>query len=133
MDNPLLAAEPLPAFAGIQPEHVEPAVHEILARNRARIGELTGIEQPTFASLIEPLEELRHRLARTWSPGTVNGRKMGSPRQRATPSPAAPIRSTDNSTSSPSRRRIAIESFLEAVGSGEVTFLTLPIVRARLR
>jgi hypothetical protein len=57
--------------------------------------------------------------ARTWSPGTVNGRKTGSPRHRATPSPAAPMRSTDNSTSSPSHRRIAIESLRDAGGAGK--------------
>jgi oligopeptidase A len=68
MDNPLLAQEPLPAFASIRPEHVEPAVRELLSANRARIDELSRLEQPTFATLVEPLEELQHRTSRTWSP-----------------------------------------------------------------
>ncbi len=68
MDNPLLGQQPLPAFASIRPEHVEPAVRELLSANRARIDELSRLEQPTFATLVEPLEELHHRTSRTWSP-----------------------------------------------------------------
>jgi len=68
MENPLLASEPLPAFMRIRPEHVEAAVREVLGANRARIGELARLERPTFATIVEPLEELQHRVARTWSP-----------------------------------------------------------------
>ncbi len=68
MDNPLLAQEPLPAFPAIRPEHVEPAVRELLSANRARIGALAALEHPTFATVVEPLEELHHRISRTWSP-----------------------------------------------------------------
>jgi oligopeptidase A len=68
MDNPLLDREPLPRFVQIRPEHVEPAVRELLRRNRARIDELTTLPRPTFATLIEPLEELQHGISRTWSP-----------------------------------------------------------------
>jgi oligopeptidase A len=52
----------------IRPEHVEPAVRELLSENRARIDELASVAAPTFASVIEPLEELHHRISRTWSP-----------------------------------------------------------------
>jgi oligopeptidase A len=68
MDNPLLAQEPLPPFARIRPEHVEPGVRELLQRSRLRIEELAALERPTFATVIEPLEELQHRVSRTWSP-----------------------------------------------------------------
>jgi oligopeptidase A len=68
MDNPLLGRDPLPRFVEIRPEHVEPAVRELLERSRARIGELAALPQPTFATLIEPLEELQHGITRTWSP-----------------------------------------------------------------
>jgi oligopeptidase A len=68
MENPLLGQEPLPPFARIRPEHVEPGVRELLERGRSRIGEIASLEKPTFASVIEPLEELQHRVARTWSP-----------------------------------------------------------------
>ncbi len=68
MQNPLLGQEPLPPFARIRPEHVEPGVRELLDSSRARISELAALEQPTFATVIEPLEELQHRITRTWSP-----------------------------------------------------------------
>ena len=68
MQNPLLNPEPLPQFLQIRPEHVEPAVREVLTQNRARIDELAALTGPTFATLIEPLEELHHRVSRTWSP-----------------------------------------------------------------
>jgi oligopeptidase A len=68
MDNPLLGQDPLPQFLRIRPEHVEPAMQELLSANRARVDELTQLHEPTFAQLVEPLEELHHRTARTWSP-----------------------------------------------------------------
>jgi oligopeptidase A len=68
MENPLLGQEPLPQFLKIRPEHVEPAVRELLSENRARIEELAQQSDPTFASVVEPLEELQHRISRTWSP-----------------------------------------------------------------
>jgi oligopeptidase A len=68
MDNPLLGQEPLPQFMRIRPEHVEPAVRELLSANRARIDQLATLAAPTFATVVEPLEELHHRISRAWSP-----------------------------------------------------------------
>ena len=72
--NPLLRAQPLPAFDAIQPEHVEDAIRSTLAENRARIREIEATANPTFATVVEPMEELQHRLSRIWSPvGHLNG------------------------------------------------------------
>jgi oligopeptidase A len=68
MENPLLRHEPLPQFALIRPEHVEPGVRELLARGRARIEQLAALQKPTFATVVEPLEELQHQVSRAWSP-----------------------------------------------------------------
>jgi oligopeptidase A len=68
MDNPLLAQEPLPPFPRIRPEHVEPGVREVLSRARTRIEEIAANDTLTFATVVEPLEELQHRVARLWSP-----------------------------------------------------------------
>jgi len=67
-ENPLLRAGRLPAFGDIRPEHVEPAVRSLLEHNRARIAALERLEEPTFATLVEPLEAMQHRLTRMWSP-----------------------------------------------------------------
>ncbi|HTY48408.1 MAG TPA: M3 family metallopeptidase, partial [Steroidobacteraceae bacterium] len=68
MDNPLLHGGDLPAFDRIRPEHVEPAVRAVLEGNRARIEALAALPEPTFATVVEPLEEMHHSLTRVWSP-----------------------------------------------------------------
>jgi oligopeptidase A len=69
MDNPLIDMPGLPPFGRILPEHVEPAIDTLLARNRARIEELAqGAELPTWENFIEPLEMLGDSLERAWSP-----------------------------------------------------------------
>ena len=69
MENPLLDMPGLPPFGRIQAEHVEPAIDALLARNRARIADLTrGEEPPTWERFIEPLELLGDTLERAWSP-----------------------------------------------------------------
>jgi len=104
MENPLTSEEPLPQFTRIRAEHVEPALREVLSANRARIGELARLEQPTFASVVEPLEELHHRLARTWSPVSHLNAVMNSDALRAAYNAGLPLLSayqTDLAQSEP--------------------------------
>ncbi|MCU0970716.1 MAG: M3 family metallopeptidase, partial [Gammaproteobacteria bacterium] len=69
MDNPLLTLEGLPPFSKIRPEHVEPAIDAILAENRSRIADLLDSgATPSWAGLVEPIEEWEDRLSRAWSP-----------------------------------------------------------------
>ena len=69
VSNPLLTITDLPPFSQIQPEHVEPAIDQLLAENRALIAQLTGsITKPTWENLVQPLEEAGDRLNRAWSP-----------------------------------------------------------------
>src|ERR1700691_1156954 len=68
MDNPLLQIDALPAFDRIAPGHARPALERVLADNRARLAELVAQPEPTFASLVIPVEELSYRLSRVWSP-----------------------------------------------------------------
>ena len=68
-NNPLLADFDLPPFSQIKPEHVQPAIEHILAQSRAAIAErLAKADAPTWANLIEPLDELGETLSRAWSP-----------------------------------------------------------------
>jgi len=72
--NPLLADTVLPPFADIRPEHIEPAIRGLLQELRTRIAALARIPEPTFATVVVPLEQMRHRLSRIWSPvGHLNG------------------------------------------------------------
>jgi oligopeptidase A len=69
MINPLLATADLPAYAAIQPEHVEPAIDQLLVENRTQIERLLAANATyTWDNLIRPLEELEDRLNKAWSP-----------------------------------------------------------------
>ncbi|MFG0804993.1 oligopeptidase A [Pseudomonas fluvialis] len=68
--NPLLQDFDLPPYSQIKPEHVEPAIEQILADNRAAITRLLQIQQaqPSWDGLVLALDELHARLGRAWSP-----------------------------------------------------------------
>lgn len=82
MTNPLLTLRGLPPFSAIQPQHVEPAIDEILRENHAAIDRLLdGRQAYSWSTLVEPLEELADRLGRAWSPvghmnSVVNGPEL---------------------------------------------------------
>jgi oligopeptidase A len=81
MTNPLLQPFELPPFSAIRPEHVEPAIRQLIEENRARLNELLDQGAATWDSLVVPLEEMQHRLSRTWSPvshmnGVVNSDEL---------------------------------------------------------
>ncbi len=74
----------MPAFDRIDAAHARPALEQILSGNRARIAELTAQREPTFASLVVPLEELSYRLSRVWSPiGHLNAVANSAPMRQA--------------------------------------------------
>lgn len=68
MKNPLLETDSLPAFDRIRAADARPALEQVLAANRALLAELTAQPQPTFRSLVIPVEEMGYRLSRAWSP-----------------------------------------------------------------
>ncbi|MDH4583913.1 oligopeptidase A [Pseudomonas sp. BN415] len=70
LSNPLLQDFDLPPYSAIRPEHVEPAVDQILADNRAAITDLLARQDgtPTWQGLVLALDELGERLGRAWSP-----------------------------------------------------------------
>ncbi len=69
MTNPLLEYRELPPFSQIKPEHVEPAITQILQENRATVEKLLG-ENTSYDwdNLVQPLEDIDDRLNRAWSP-----------------------------------------------------------------
>jgi oligopeptidase A len=74
--NPLLserAPTALPPFATIRPEDAEPAVDAALGENRAAVAVIAAMAadpswEPTWETLLVPLEEVGDRLARVWGP-----------------------------------------------------------------
>ena len=69
-NNPLLQAFDLPPYSAIRPEHVEPAVDQVLADNRAALERILASQggAPDWNGLVLALDELHERLSRTWSP-----------------------------------------------------------------
>ena len=69
MNNPLLANTVLPLFSQIKPEHVEPAIDQLLAEARATVEtHLQATKNYTWENLIEPLENADDKLGKAWSP-----------------------------------------------------------------
>jgi oligopeptidase A len=71
----------LPAFSSIRIANVEPVLRELLDAHRAQLAALLVQPEPSWDSLVVPLEEMHHRLARTWSPvshmnGVVNSDEL---------------------------------------------------------
>ena len=81
--NPLLDFSGLPRFAQIKPEHVAPAIEQLLAENRALIAQLLADDAPpTWGSFVRPMEDANERLSRAWGPvGHLNA-VMNSPELR---------------------------------------------------
>ncbi|MBM4207843.1 MAG: oligopeptidase A [Gammaproteobacteria bacterium] len=69
MTNPLLSNTELPLFSQIKPEHVEPAIDQVLNDARADVENcLQRTNDYTWENLIEPLEQADNRINKAWSP-----------------------------------------------------------------
>ena len=81
--NPLLDFSGLPRFADFAPEHVAPAVDQLLAENRALIARLVADPaEPTWDNFVGPLADANERLHRAWGQvGHLNA-VMNSPALR---------------------------------------------------
>jgi oligopeptidase A len=64
-DNPLLDFSGLPQFQRIRPEHVAPAMEQLLADGRATIAAVTRA-QPTWEDFVAPLDDAAERIGRAW-------------------------------------------------------------------
>jgi oligopeptidase A len=69
MPNPLLEYHELPPFSSIKPEHAEPAVRQLIERNKRSIDEqLAASSDYCWDNLLQPIEEMDDELARCFSP-----------------------------------------------------------------
>lgn len=69
MTNPLLSNTHLPLFSQIKPEHVEPAIDELLANARSVVNAcLQANTTYSYENLLEPIENAEDRLNKAWSP-----------------------------------------------------------------
>jgi len=69
MTNPLLENNTLPAFSAIKPEHVEVALNKVLDQAKETVNDvLKNNANPSWASLILPMEALDASIDKVWSP-----------------------------------------------------------------
>ena len=69
MNNPLLDSAGLPRFASIRAAHIEPAIDQRLAENRAGIDALLeNTDRPDWDNFVQPLQDMDERLGRAWGP-----------------------------------------------------------------
>jgi len=70
--NPILkgAKANLPLFDDIKPEHVLPALEQALGDARQVVAGLTDLADPSWDTLMAPLERLDEHLSRIWGPVT---------------------------------------------------------------
>ena len=69
MTNPLLEHHPLPPFSRIEAQHVEPAIRQLIDRNKQAIEDLLQDQECcSWETLLQPLEQLEDELAQAWSP-----------------------------------------------------------------
>lgn len=83
--NPLLDFSGLPRFDLIRPEHVTPAIEQLIADARNVVQQLEApADQVSWDNFVVPLEEATERLGRAW--GVVNhlNHVMDTPELRAT-------------------------------------------------
>ena len=65
MSNPLLDFSGLPRFAAVKPEHVGPAVEQLLAESRAAM-RAAEAAPASWNEFVRPLEDTTERLSRAW-------------------------------------------------------------------
>jgi oligopeptidase A len=65
MNNPLLDFSGLPRFSDIKPEHVTPAIDQLLAAGRAAVASAADA-QPTWEAFVAPLDDANERIGRAW-------------------------------------------------------------------
>ncbi|PXX49586.1 MULTISPECIES: M3 family metallopeptidase [Aquitalea] len=65
--NPLLDFTGLPRFAEIRPEHISPAIAQLLSEARHTVAQLTAhVDSPSWENFVDPLTDATERLSRAW-------------------------------------------------------------------
>ncbi|TAN50748.1 MAG: M3 family peptidase [Betaproteobacteria bacterium] len=80
--NPLLDFSGLPRFDILRPEHVAPAIDQLIAGARAAM-ESAALAEPSWDAFVRPLDDANERLARAWGQVAHLHAVLDSPELRA--------------------------------------------------
>lgn len=65
--NPLLEISGLPAYSAITPEHITPAIDQLLGRAQAEVERIVAdTAAPTWENFVEPMDNATEALSRAW-------------------------------------------------------------------
>jgi oligopeptidase A len=81
MSNPLLQFSSL-RFSEIAPEHIVPAVDELIMQGRQAVERLATVKDPTWENFVEPLDDANERLSRAWAQVSHLNAVMNTPALR---------------------------------------------------
>ena len=90
MMNPLLDFSALPRFSEIKPEHVNPAVEQLIADARVAIAQIEKSESVSWQTIVEPLQDATERLGRAWGAVAHLNAVISSPELRDAHNSALP-------------------------------------------
>ncbi|HEY3327203.1 MAG TPA: M3 family metallopeptidase [Novimethylophilus sp.] len=83
MNNPLLHFGGLPQFDRIRPEHVTPAVEQLLEESRTLLAQLEAdAAAPRWDNFVRPLEDAEERLGRAWAQVSHTNSVVNTPELR---------------------------------------------------
>ncbi len=81
--NPLLDFSGLPRYSEIRPEHVTPAIDELLAQCRAVTARAVATDTPAnWSAFVDPMDDANERLSRAWGQVSHLHSVMDSPELR---------------------------------------------------
>jgi oligopeptidase A len=81
--NPLLHFSGLPLFDQIKPEHVTPAIEQLLGESRTLLAKLeSDSNAPTWDNFVAPLDDAEERLGRAWSQVSHTNAVVNTPELR---------------------------------------------------
>ncbi|WP_025733954.1 oligopeptidase A [Carnimonas nigrificans] len=80
--NPLLERHELPPFDAIKPEHIEPAISQLIDAHKKAVDDIVASGQVSWDALVKPLEDAGEELAQAWSPVSHLNSVANSPELR---------------------------------------------------
>jgi len=121
--NPLLDFSGLPRFGDIKPEHVRPALDQLLAELRQQREHLFAEDrQHNWDNFVQPMEDMDERLHRLWSPVSHLNSVMNNDELRQAYNECLPLLS-EYSTELAQDERV-YRAFRQVAGSDEFTGLS---------
>jgi len=68
MSNPLMIESRLPTFSKIKPEHIKPAIVQLIDAVKQAVNTAIAHDKPSWENLVEPIGVAQNTMSKAWSP-----------------------------------------------------------------